>query len=58
MCFLLQVTSSTAVHRQIYSAHVTDTHENAEVAISAVTSENQVLWQSALPSGSHCDKID
>lgn len=33
-----------------------DTHEDAEVAISAVTFESQVLWQSALPSGSHCDK--
>lgn len=56
MCFLLQVTSSTAVYMQFYSVHATDTHENAEADISAVTSESQVLWQSALPYGSHCDK--
>lgn len=56
MCFLLQVTPSTAVHRQIYSGNATDHNFSIFTWILAATSGSLVLWQSALPSGSHCDK--
>lgn len=53
---LLQAIPSTAVDRQIYSVHATDTHENAEAAFKAATSGSLVLWKLTLPSSSHFEK--
>lgn len=52
----LQAIPPTAVDRQIYSVHATDTHENAEAALKAATSGSLVLLKLTLPSSSHFDK--
>lgn len=49
LCFPLHVTTVTAVNWQICSQIATNSSFSTSVCISALTSENLVPWQSALP---------